>query len=298
MAATSATLRTVLEQGEGAGLALPPLLVQAERIAATVILGVHGRRAAGPGETFWQYRAYGFGDSTQRIDWHRSAKADRVFIRENEWESANTLWLWANTGARMNFQSHLAATTKRERAQLLAMALASLASRAHERVGVLGQPRGAGYGRVALVRVAEALSTSGVDRLPGISGQQKRSAALLVSDFLEPLEDVRAALTAIAAQGVRGHVVQVCDPAEETLPWQGRVEYLGLDKPINYLAGKTEVLREAYQAAWTAHRDGLREICRRLGFSFTLHRTSEPPARTLLALHQQISERTGTGGAV
>ena len=74
-----------------------------ERIAATVILGVHGRKRAGPGESFWQYRPYSFGDSTQRIDWHNSARSDRVFIRENEWEAANTLWLWPSPSVSMDF---------------------------------------------------------------------------------------------------------------------------------------------------------------------------------------------------
>jgi MoxR-like ATPase len=157
MAQASPDTHRLAQKGEGASLALPPMLVRAEKIAATVILGVHGRRAAGPGETFWQYRPYGFGDSTQRIDWHKSAQADRVFIRENEWESANTLWVWCNTGPRMAFRSHLAPETKRERAQLLALALASLAARAHERIGALGSPRAPGYGRLALLRVAEWL---------------------------------------------------------------------------------------------------------------------------------------------
>lgn len=298
MAAASAKMLGVLTRGEGASDALPPMLVQAERVAATVILGVHGRRVAGAGETFWQYRPYGFGDSTQRIDWHRSARSDRVFIRENEWESANTLWLWCNGGARMRFRSHLASTSKLERAQLLTMAMASLASRAHERVGYLGAERAAGYGRLALVKIAEQLTKEGDDALPQGGERQRRSAALLVSDFLEPLDEVRKSLTAIAARGMRGHVVQVCDPAEETLPWEGRVEYLGLDKPISYLAGKTEVLREAYEAAYLSHREGLRDIARRLGFSFTIHRTSQAPVQTLLALHMTVSDRSGIGGAL
>jgi uncharacterized protein (DUF58 family) len=129
------------QRGEVQAAALPPLLVQAEKIAASVILGVHGRRAAGPGESFWQYRPYSFGDSTQRVDWHRSARGGGVFIRENEWESANTLWVWANTGPRMDFKSHLATTTKADRARLVAVAMASLAVRGHERVGALGSPR-------------------------------------------------------------------------------------------------------------------------------------------------------------
>ena len=111
--------------------------MEAERIAATVILGEHGRKRAGPGESFWQYRPYSFGDSTQRIDWHKSARSDRVFIRENEWEAANTLWVWASPSASMDFNSHLSQVTKRDRAQLLALAVASLAVRAQERVSAL-----------------------------------------------------------------------------------------------------------------------------------------------------------------
>src|SRR3954452_23238450 len=113
--------------------ALPPLLVQALRIAATVIIGVHGRKRSGPGETFWQYRPYSFGDPVQHIDWHRSARSDRVFIRENEWEAANTLWLWVSPSVTMSFRSYLASAIKRDRAKLLALAVASLAVRAHER---------------------------------------------------------------------------------------------------------------------------------------------------------------------
>ncbi len=98
---------------------MPPLLVEAERLAANVILGDHGRKRAGPGESFWQYRPYSFGDSTQRIDWHKSARSDRIFIRENEWEAANTLWLWASPAESMTFRSHLSrdqqARTRRTR---------------------------------------------------------------------------------------------------------------------------------------------------------------------------------------
>ena len=127
---TSAQALTLADRAAAQARALPPLLVEAERIAATVILGEHGRKRAGPGESFWQYRPYSFGDSTQRIDWHKSARSDRVYIRENEWEAANTLWVWASPAISMTFKSHLSQVTKRERAQLLMLALASLAVRA------------------------------------------------------------------------------------------------------------------------------------------------------------------------
>src|SRR5437667_7999455 len=104
---TAATAYVLNDQAERVSGALPPLLVEAERIAAAVILGVHGRKRAGPGESFWQYRNYSFGDSVSRVDWHKSARSDRVFIRENEWEAANTLWLWSSPSPTMAFKSHL-----------------------------------------------------------------------------------------------------------------------------------------------------------------------------------------------
>lgn len=289
MAQASPQTHRLAQQGEGASLALPPMLVRAEKIAATVILGVHGRRAAGPGETFWQYRPYGFGDSTQRIDWHKSAQSDRVFIRENEWESANTLWVWCNTGPRMAFRSHLAPEAKIDRARLLAMALASLASRAHERIGALGSPRAPGYGRLALLRVAEWIGGQHEDALPTAGPQQRRAAAVLISDFLDPLEDIRARLSTVAQAGVSGHMVQIADPAEETLPYDGRIEFHGLGSPLKYLAKKSEALRQDYRAAYLAHRDGLRQLARSLGWTFTLHRTDETPASVLLPLHLRVS---------
>lgn len=294
---TASTQAHVLTQkAEGLGQALPPLLVRAEKIAATVILGVHGRRVAGPGETFWQYRPYGFGDSTQRIDWHRSARSDQVFIRENEWESANTLWLWANGGARMRFRSHLAQETKRDRAQVVALALASLSARAHERVGGLGAPRGAGYGRIALLRLAEWMAAERPDGLPKATPMQRRSAAVLISDFLEPIEEIRASISAIAQAGVRGHLVQIADPAEETLPYEGRIEFLGMDNPSKYLARKTETLREDYARAYQAQREAVRQLARGLGWSFSLHRTDATPAEILLPLHLLVSGAAERGG--
>lgn len=279
------------QRAEQLSQSLPPLLVKAERIAATVILGVHGRRRAGPGENFWQYRPYSFGDSTQRIDWHRSAKSDAVFIRDNEWEAANTLWLWSNAGPRMDFKSHLASETKKHHAQILQLALASLAIRAHERIGTLGSPHRAGVGRPALRQMADGCETPQQNPLPLPTQMQRKSAAVMISDFLDDPEDIKHALTPLAQRGVRGHLVQIADPAEETLPYDGRVEFLGLDMPQRFLSNKTENLRESYATAYAAQRDSVRQLASRLGWSFTVHRTDQPLTKCLLALHTRVSDR-------
>jgi uncharacterized protein (DUF58 family) len=270
---------------------LPPLLVKAERVAATVMLGVHGRKRAGPGENFWAYRHYSFGDSTQRIDWHKSSKSDQIYIRENEWEAANTLWLWSNIGPRMDFKSRLASETKKERAQILQLALASLAIRAHERIGAIGSDRRAGTGQMALRQMAEHCEEPNDNPLPKPRSMQRQSAAVLISDFLDEPEAIKRAIAPLAESGVRGHLLQITDPAEETLPYDGRMEFLGLDTAQKFLANKTQNLREKYIEAFAAQREAVRQIAARLGWSFTVNRTDEQPSKCLQALHLRISDR-------
>ena len=276
--------------------ALPALLVEALRIAATVIIGEHGRKRSGPGETFWQYRPYSFGDNVQQIDWHRSARSDRVFIRENEWEAANTLWLWVSPSVNMTFKSELAAVSKAERAKLLALAVGSLAIRANERVSLLGTNLVPAHSRPALLRLAQTLILAPTSHtLPRGIRLPRFSTVLMFGDFLEPPDRIADSLGSIAASGVTGHVVQVCDPAEEALPYSGRVRFEEMSGPLTYVAGKTESLREAYQTKFQAHRAMVRDIARRVGWSFAVHRTDEPPLRILHALHGLIGgERSRT----
>ncbi len=273
------------ERANAASHTLPPLLVEAERIAATVMQGIHGRKRAGPGESFWQYRPYGFGDSTSRIDWRKSARSSHVFIRENEWEAANTLWLWASPAKSMDFKSHLSKTTKRDRAYLIALALASLALRAQERVGLIGSPQKVSHARGALVPMATWLLRNDGESLPQAQHLQKFSSVVLLGDFFETPEAIAATVRGLAARGVFGHLVQIVDPAEETLPYDGRVEFRAMDGPLKYLAGRTETLREAYIEKFKGQREALRRIAHGVSWTFTLHHTDRSPASLLMMLH-------------
>lgn len=276
------------ERAETLSASLPPLLIAAIRVANAVIHGLHGRRRAGPGEDFWQYRPYSFGDSASRIDWRKSARSDRVLIRENEWAATHTLYLWASQAQGMDFRSHLSDVSKRERAALLSMALAVLATKAGERVAALGLPYPPGHTQLTLSRLAHAFSepvAAEATVLPAEQPLPRFAAAVLMGDFLEPIDRIADRLTAIAATGIAGHLVQVLDPAEETLPYQGRTEFVEFGGRQKFLAGKAELLRSDYQSRLQRHRDGLRELARRLGWSFTLHLTDRPPSQALLSLY-------------
>ena len=191
----------------------------------------------------------------------------------------------------MDFKSHLANETKKDRAQLLQLALASLAVRAHERIGALGSQRRANAGPLALRQMAEHCAKANNNPLPNPTAIQRQSAAVLFSDFLDEPEAIKQALTPLAESGVRGHLVQITDPAEEALPYDGRVEFLGLDQPVRFIANKTQNLRERYVAAFATQRESVRQIAARLGWSFIVHHTSEQPSKCLQTLHLRVNDR-------
>lgn len=276
---------------------LPPLLVAAERIAATVQQGVHGRRRVGTGETFWQFRRYQAGDTPQRIDWRQSAKADPVFVREMEWAAAQSVWLWRDASPSMRWRSRADWPEKLAQADLLTLALAVLLVRGGERVALLGsgQPPGqslATLERMALLLDRDAAPENGAEfaGLPADQPLPRHAQAIFVGDFLSPLPQVDAALRRFAERGIRGHVLQVLDPAEETLPFSGRIRFEGLEGEGEKLLARVETIRDTYVGRVHAHHEGLAALARSLGWSFATTRTDRPPQTALLALFLRLSQ--------
>jgi uncharacterized protein (DUF58 family) len=278
------------EEAEAHRLAarMPALLIESQRVAHTVTHGTHGRRRAGPGETFWQFRRFDTNDSASSIDWRRSAASDQLFVREREWEAAHTVWLWVDLSPSMQFRSSLSKCTKESRAVVLALALTELLSRAGERVGLLG---GTPFiGRSAGRKVAEVLLRQTEDAsLPPPARLSRFSECLLFSDFLEPVNETVERLQTLAAQGVRGHLIQVLDPAEETLPYSGRTEFAASEGGARVIAGRAETLRDDYQKRMERHRIDLSEAARRLGWSFVVHHTDRPAEEVVLAVHSHLA---------
>ncbi len=268
---------------------LPPLLVAAERIAASLAAGAHGRRRTGPGETFWQFRSQQPGDSLTAIDWRQSARSQRLFVRETEWAAAQTVWIWRDGSASMAWRSHPSVPEKRDRADVLALALAALLLRGGERVALLDGSLPPTTGGGALQRFAHALSTSGQAPLPGPERLAHHAQLVLLSDFLMPAESVTAQLRALGAAGAVGHLVQILDPAEESLPYDGRVRFTGLEGEGDMIVRRAEDVRAGYRERLAAHRDALATAARAFGWSFAIHHTDHPPEAALLALHLRLS---------
>jgi len=292
------TLTTARLRGSADRLAnaYPPLLIESQRIADAIVHGSHGRRRTGPGPDFWQYRPYSPGDSVNRIDWRKSARAGKTLIRETEWAATNTLYVWASQSAGMSFMSDLSGVSKAERAALLVLTVATLAIRAGERVGVLGWPQAPGHTRLVLRRMAawyatEADSSALQQSLPPKMQLPRHASCVLIGDFLDPLDQIRDRLKQIAGAGLNGHIVQITDPAEETLPYNGRTEFIEVNTGEKLTAGRAETLRSDYIKALADHREGLKQLARQLGWTFIVHHTDQSPHPLLVSLYARLTER-------
>ncbi len=273
---------------------LPPLLVAADRVAATVAQGVHGRRRAGPGDAFWQFRRYQPGDPVRRIDWRRTARSPHVYVRETEWEAAQTVWLWRDASPSMAWRGARDRPEKGERATLLTLALAALLGRGGERAGLLDGGRQPVSGRDAATRLAAALDAHDPGhRWPEGDAVPRHAEVVLLSDFLAPVEDVAHGLRRLAGHGVRGHLVQVLDPAEESLPWEGRVHFVDPETGDDQLVRRVAGVRDAYARRLADHRAGLEGVARAAGWRFAVHHTDQPPQAALLTLYQALEGRAG-----
>jgi len=280
---------------EEAAARVPDLMVAAERIAATVIQGLHGRRRVGQGDTFWQFRQYQPGDSAQAIDWRQTAKSRGAFVRENEWEAAQSVWIWCDRSASMQFGSEGVSPDKQARAAVLALALSLLLIRGGEQVALLGSGMAPNNGRAVAMRLAKTLAGEDPtgESLPRVEPLPRYARLVLFGDMLQPIPEIEHCVRTFAAMGVDGHILQIIDPAEATLPYHGRIQFEGLEGEGSILIGRVEGIRQEYIAVMQRHRDGLSDLARSVGWTCGTHLTDAAPQSALLALHAALGNEGG-----
>ena len=271
---------------------LPAVVVAAKEIAASILHGVHGRRRAGAGETFWQFRPFASGEAANRIDWRRSARDERLYVREREWEAAHTLWLWMDLSPSMGFVSDLALQPKVDRALTLGLAAADLLVRGGERVGLLGLSRAMAtrdiVDRLAEILLVDSRRTSEHADLPPAQALAPRTRAILIGDFLVTPDAFAERLRTLSSRGANGLVIMIADPVEETFPFSGHVEFLDVDSSARLRIGRAESWRTDYEKRLAAHRAAIADIARAHDFTLILHRTDRPASEALLALRARL----------
>ncbi|MGU3420065.1 DUF58 domain-containing protein [Methylobacterium sp. D54C] len=272
---------------------MPRLVLEARRVSSLLAHGLHGRRRAGPGESFWQFRPFVTGEAAARVDWRRSARDDRLYVREREWEAAHNIWLWIDRSASMGFVSDLASAPKIERALILGLALADVFVEGGERVGLLGLTR-ASASRGIVERLAQALvaDTAGLTQdLPPRASPARFDEVVLIGDFLTEPDRIAASVQSLAGRGSRGHLLMVADPIEETFPFTGQAVLHDLEGGLSLDIGDADAWGARYRARIAEHRAALASIARGQGWTLTIHRTDRPASEAALRLATLIAAR-------
>lgn len=281
-------------RAEGLAAVLPPLMASAEHLAATVMLGTHGRRRSGMGDEFWQYRPIAQGDEARMIDWRRSARSDVHFVREKEWQAAQSVILWVDGSRSMGFTGDKDRPTKADRARLLALAMSVLLVRGGERVGLSNTGLLPRAGSLQLVRLAEALTGDLSDQdygLPETPGLPFHARALFVSDFMGEMSGLEAALAKASDRGVQGVLVQVLDPVEESFPFDGRTIFESMGGTLSHETLKAGDLRSRYLDRLAERKDRLEQLCRTAGWLYFCHHTGDSAQAALLWIYGALERK-------
>ncbi len=287
-----------LEKAEAGALsaALPPLMLRAEQLAKNFNPGTHGRRKAGVGEDFWQFRHYNEQDSTSEIDWRQSAKRDQLYIRQNELETAESVWFWMDSSPNMAFRSDLADHSKQSEGRVLTLATAMLLMKGGENFGLIGGVPRTSHGTVAFERFAETLinqSGLNLDALIQKSSISRKSRLVLVSDFLYPPSEIKKCLRMFSRLGCPGVLLHMADPAEVEFPYSGRTLFEGLSERISLTLGRAESVKEQYQTLFTAHKKSVQNLAQSLSWDYIFHSTEDPVSPALASLYQALEGGRG-----
>ena len=168
------------------------------------------------------------GEPAARVDWRRSARDDHLYVREREWEAAHTVWIWPDRSPSMVFASALVVRDQaRPRAgrRLRARRGAGRGRRARRHSGPDAPDREPQHHRAAW---REAIVHDPTERasLPPSFAPSPLSEVVVLSDLWSPIAEVQRTIAQLSATGAHGHVVQIVDPAEETFPYSGRIEFI------------------------------------------------------------------------
>jgi uncharacterized protein (DUF58 family) len=284
-----------LAQQESA--ALPALIAEAEKAAISILTGEHAQAKPGTGEKFWQFREYDPSDRPQDIDWRMSARTDRLFVRQKEWQTTQSTLFWLAHNKNTNFKSSKNLPSKFESSMVLSLGMALLVTHAHERIGLLSGTMRQGRSEQSVQTLGLELLKEKTGALPDIDIEKiaPHAGIILAGDFLCTPEELDRALSSLSTRTQNGLVFQVLDPAELTLPYDGRVIFETQSQKENYHIQNVGSVRIPYIEKINAHIESVRQICKKHGWHWLLHQTDAPPRDTLFDAFMMTARTADTG---
>ncbi|MEM9569840.1 MAG: DUF58 domain-containing protein [Pseudomonadota bacterium] len=283
------SLSTLRADAEALARQLPGLSLQAA--AADVIHpGAAGRKRAGSGEQFWQYRRYAQTDAADRIDWRRSARGDEYFVRETELETARTILSWVDPHAGFDWSSDPGRETKADRARIILLAQGILFAKQGERIGLISGSRPPSLGKSAPDKLAEDLLNQAAAQL---EPPRSQALAVIASDFYDGAEAWRQRLAPLAQTCRHGVLLFISDPIEHEFPYTGRTKFSRPGSALDRLFGRAETVRDEYLQKLAEHETKLADLATQMGWAVVKHRTDETALRGAAAVHSALEQFGG-----
>ncbi|TMJ61325.1 MAG: DUF58 domain-containing protein, partial [Alphaproteobacteria bacterium] len=218
-----------------------------------------------------------------------------LYVREQEWEAAHTVWVWPDRSPSMAFASRQARDSKLERALIVTFALAELLVAGGERVGIPGLMSPTSSSSV-IDKMGQAMLHDDAARLslPPSFVPSALAEIVVLSDFWSPIIEIKHMLAGLSASGAHGTLLQIVDPAEETFPYSGRIEFVEPEGGGEITAGRAERWAEDYIARVALHREQIRSETLKLDWLFSTHTTSRSAAELLLFVHSGMMVNKGS----
>lgn len=263
---------SLIEKAKKISSNLPGLLFELEKTRSTY-KGISKQKKYGLGEEFWEFKSYQMGDPLNKIDWKKSAKNQKLIIKNNELENSKRIWIWIDKSVSMNYRFSKNTETKLDRAIVLSIVLVDIFLRSGEKVGIIGSKLGIKKGNESFLDLSVSILS---DKLKPLDRRVKKGDyVIFLSDFIDDPNILRKNFISLSDCTYDALLVQVLDLSELTFPFVGKKQFYDPKSGIHRLITKSENMKETYKEEMRFHNEKLENICKKLGWQFLRNITNE-----------------------
>lgn len=292
--------------------ALAGLQFRARYVVEGFLSGMHESPFHGYSVEFDEYRNYQPGDDLRHLDWRYYARADKLCIKRYEEETNLQFHVILDTSNSMAYRGAKAWCSKLDYARVLGASLCWLLLKQKDATGLLMQEAGADPGAILTGEAAraqrdpqlrflkpsqkpsqfgqilgqlEAVNPAGgpclatlLDNAPRLI--RRRSVILLLSDLLDPAEEVQEQLKQLHFLGHEILIFQVLDRDELEFPFEKNNIFEDLESGVRRRI-RPELARKNYLERFGAFLDNYQNLLRTLEIQHLLLPTDADPGRAL-----------------
>ncbi|MGP8319679.1 MAG: DUF58 domain-containing protein [Methanosarcinaceae archaeon] len=231
------------------------------------------------------YREYNPGDELKSIDWNVYARSEKLYVRQFEEDKSLTTHILLDASNSMDYSNNM--VSKFEYSAMLAAGFAYLVTKDNDMFAIstfaenvdITKPR---RGRQHLIRTLDRLGDTDLGGQTAINESvlsygrmiRSRSLVVIISDFMDDLESISAAVRRLADHDLI--LIQVLDRSERDLTIHGHSKLLDLETGDELKTYVSKDFKIKYQKHLEDHISSIRETCARAGAEFYTFTTDVP----------------------